>query len=604
MKTDSETLLHSDQFVKPRRSKSRDVSSRYFSPSSIGPTESGIPSPDHSFSPLRQKPRSSTDSRKQRNLEDGGLIRGLWPSSTTSTTSTTTTTSSSNKKLGTLAEYLGNDRLKDLIIDDNKSNENSDNSMTFLNRQRSCSEFSRFEKDEQPRKSVKDNHKPLFGGSMRYAGKLRFPGRSSTSSSSNQSPALHDDIIPGRFSVDENALRRRSLGQRSSDSVLSDTQDSESECSDVCSGTSFGSSGTGKQSSKKSGIEVSSRYLSNRPRKGTSDSNIPIPASPENSPKNFSKIKNGVKRANSLTAYGSAKSNWALSPGRSGPLPMSVENKGKPMSFSSLRPPTSPSRAKGVGNLLSMGLDLFRSKKSPATSSSSSSSSSPSGCGMGESVHQLRLLQNRLVQWRYVNARADVVNEKMSNQAESNLIYACNSIAKLQHSVLQKKLQLEKEKLEMKLNFILYSQIKSLEAWGDMERQHSSAISMTKDCLHSVICRIPLVDGAKMETHSTSIALRHGSDLATSIKSMLSTFSPGAEKTVSMLLELAQIVAQEKALLEELLEHFRVLSTLEIYSRAEFKVHYNSNEFMETTTETTPPTGDRFMISFFFVHNL
>ncbi|CAL5391637.1 unnamed protein product [Camellia sinensis] len=597
MKTDSETLLHSDQFVKPRRSKSRDVSSRYFSPSSIGPTESGIPSPDHSFSPLRQKPRSSTDSRKQRNLEDGGLIRGLWPSSTTSTTSTTTTTSSSNKKLGTLAEYLGNDRLKDLIIDDNKSNENSDNSMTFLNRQRSCSEFSRFEKDEQPRKSVKDNHKPFFGGSMRYAGKLRFPGRSSTSSSSNQSPALHDDIIPGRFSVDENALRRRSLGQRSSDSVLSDTQDSESECSDVCSGTSFGSSGTGKQSSKKSGIEVSSRYLSNRPRKGTSDSNIPIPASPENSPKNFSKIKNGVKRANSLTAYGSAKSNWALSPGRSGPLPMSVENKGKPMSFSSLRPPTSPSRAKGVGNLLSMGLDLFRSKKSPATSSSSSSSSSPSGCGMGESVHQLRLLQNRLVQWRYVNARADVVNEKMSNQAE------------LQHSVLQKKLQLEKEKLEMKLNFILYSQIKSLEAWGDMERQHSSAISMTKDCLHSVICRIPLVDGAKMETHSTSIALRHGSDLATSIKSMLSIFSPGAEKTVSMLSELAQIVAQEKALLEELFENFRVLSTLEILnsiadSRAEFKVHYNSNEIMETTTETTLPTGDRFMISFFFVHNL
>ncbi|KAI8029138.1 putative manganese-transporting ATPase PDR2 [Camellia lanceoleosa] len=78
--------------------------------------------------------------------------------------------------------------------------------------------------------------------------------------------------------------------------------------------------------------------------------------------------------------------------------------------------------------------------------------------------------------------------------------------------------------------------------------------------------RIPFA--GKMETHSTSIALRHGSDLTTSIKSMLSIFSPGAKKTVSMLLELAQIVAQEKALLEELFEHFRVLSTLEIQERS------------------------------------
>ncbi|KAL6975791.1 hypothetical protein U1Q18_024587, partial [Sarracenia purpurea var. burkii] len=148
------------------------------------------------------------------------------------------------------------------------------------------------------------------------------------------------------------------------------------------------------------------------------------------------------------------------------------------------------------------------------------------------------------------------------------LVHAWKSLTKLQHSVLEKKLQLEKDKLEMKLNFLLHSQVKSLEAWGDMERQHLSAISMTRDCLHSVICTLPLVEGAKMEPHSSSVALRHASDLATSMKSMLYVFSPVAEKTVSILWELAEVVTQEKALLEQFSELFRMVSTLEVQERS------------------------------------
>ncbi|KAA8526427.1 hypothetical protein F0562_008370 [Nyssa sinensis] len=547
MKMDGEALSSDQASVKPRRSKSREVSSRFLSPSLSPSIDSGTPSP---------KPRKSTDTRKHRSKEDGGFIRGLWPS---------TSSQSSNKKLETklettLADHLGNERLKDLI--DHKSNENSDNSM-LVNRQRSCSDFSRFRNEKE---STKENHRPLLGGSMRYTGTFRFPGRSSTSSS--KSPVLADDIVPGRFSVDENALRRKSVGRKSD----SDTQDSESECSDICSGTSFGSPVIGKSlsasymastvSSRKSGIEVPSKYmhdLSSRRRRGTSDPNIPdIPVSSDNSPKKFT-IKNAMKRANSLSTYGSA-SKWALSPGRSGSP--SMENMGKPMSFSSLRPPTSPSRAKGVGNLLSMGLELFKSKKS------SSNSLSPLGPGTAESVHQLRMLHNKLVQWRYANARADVFNRNVTVQAENNLVYAWHSLAKLQYSVMQKQLQLQKEKQEEKLNFILHSQIKPLEAWADMERQHQSALSMMKDCLHSVVCKVPLIEGAEVEPQSASIALRHSSDLAASIKSMLSTLSPATEKTASMLSQLAEVVAGERALLEECLELIRINSTLEVQERS------------------------------------
>ncbi|XP_052206735.1 QWRF motif-containing protein 3-like [Diospyros lotus] len=549
---DAGTTPHSDQLspvVKPLRPKSRQVTSRFLSP------------PADQSSPLKQKPRSIHSNESG----GGGSMRRLWPS-----------TSSSNKKkqqqkqqLGTLADHLGNERFNDLIVKDKVCSEfnNSESCLmsTSLSRQRSCTEFSRFEKVDdhrhESRRSTKENHRPLFGGSMRYTGKLRFPaaGRKSASSSSSSSsgasnsylsPASADDIVAGRFSVDENALRQRSFGRGS--------EDLESECSDVCSGNSFGSPDIGKLStasymaptvsSRKSGggIQVSSRYMQ------------------DSSPKKFT-LKNAINRSNSITT-----SKWALSPGRSASPPMTVENKGmKPVSFLSMKPPTSPSRPKGgggggVGNFLSKGLDLFRSKKSSPTSCSS-----PLGpAGMAESVHQLRVLHSRWVQWRYANARADYVNARTADQAERNLIYAWNCVKKLEQSVIRKKLQLEKEKLEMKLNFILLSQIKLLEAWGDMERQHLSAISMTKDCLHSVICRVPLAEDAKMDLHSTSITLRNASDLSTSIKSMLYTFSPTVEKAASIFSDLAKVVTEEKALLEELFELFSIISTLEIEERS------------------------------------
>ncbi|WJZ99450.1 hypothetical protein VitviT2T_017895 [Vitis vinifera] len=499
---------------KPRKQKSREVSSRFLSPSSTSSlVDAATPSLNQALSPVRRKTVSSANTRKHRSLEDSGLARGLWPSLSPSATSSSSSSlpSSSNSKLDTLADHLGNERLQDLL--ERKDTERSlKNGASLFYRQRSCSEFNRFEDEKE---SLKENHRPSIGGSMRYTGKFRFPGKSSSSSSSSSSKysSPSSSVVPGRSSVDEKALSRKAF-QRKFDS-FSDGLDSESDRSN-----DFGSS----VSSRKSGIEVSSKYLndaSTKPRRWPSDSNINInPASTDNNSPRLKKftIQNAIKRANSLTGYGRAASQWALSPGRAGSQPMTVENKGIPMSFSSLKPPTSPSRTKGVGNFLSLGLELFKSKKSsPSTGSSLA--------GNTETVHQFRLLHNRLLQWRFVNARADSVNQNITNQTQSNLIYALDSLTQLQHSVVQKKLQLARENLEMKLNFILHSQIRPLEAWGDMERQHLSAVSVTKDCLNSVVCRVPLIEGAEVNSQSASLALCHALDLAASIKSMLATFS-------------------------------------------------------------------------------
>ncbi|KAI9177837.1 hypothetical protein LWI28_019835 [Acer negundo] len=551
--------MNLDQSIKPRRQKSREVSSRFLSPSSTPTRDNmGIQSPNQTISPIRPKPSTPPDARKHiRSLEDSsGFVRRLWPSSSDSSSS------SNNKNLETLAEFLGNERLTDYLERKNeeKSSKNSSNSVFSLSRQRSCREVSE-------KQSAKENHRPVLGGSTRYTGKLRFlPGKSSSNSLSHDSSSV---ILPGRFSVDENSLYKKSH-TRKSDPFLDNLADSESSFSDVFSSSDFNSpaisrGSTQSQSFRKSGVEVSSKYLQdipNKPRRLNSDSNIQHPVSLDTSPrlKKFT-LKNAIiKRTSSLTGYASATSQWALSPGRSGSPPMSVESKQRPMSFSSLKPPNSPSRAKGVEKLLNLGFDLFKSKKT--------SSSSPLGPGDVENVHQLRLLHNRFMQWRYANARGDAVNENTTNQVENNLLYAWDGLTKLQHSVIHKKLQLQKKKLEMKLDFILLSQMKLLESWGDMERQHLSAISMTKDCLHSVVCKVPLIEGAKANQQAASVAIRHASELSASIKSMLASFSPSADNTASLVSELAEVVAQEKLLIDECLELSKTIAMLEIQERS------------------------------------
>ncbi|XP_038705246.1 QWRF motif-containing protein 3 [Tripterygium wilfordii] len=556
MKGDSGSVF-ADGFLKPRKSKSREVSSRFVSPGSSPSMDSGIQPPNQALSPQRRKSTSIDAPNNQRSLEKHGFMRGIWPSSTSR--------SSDKNNVGTLADHLGNERLKD-YVERKKEAKSATDDVFSLSRQRSCSEFNRFENE----KESKENHRPSLAGSMRYTGKLRFGAKSSSSSSSSH----HPGIVPGRLSVDENALYSRS--SRRKPDISMNNLDSESECSDLSSTADCNPAAIDKTRSmswRKSGIEVSSKYMNDIPTRSRRGSSEEQPVSLDSSPmmKKFT-IKNAIKRANSLTGYGGAMSQWALSPGRTGSPPMSVENKARPMSFSSLKPPSSPSKVKGVEKLLNLGLDLFKSKKS------SSAGSSPVGAGNVETVHQLRLLHNRLLQWRYANARADAVNVNLNDQVEKNLLNACDSLTKLRHSVLQKNLRLQKEKMEMKLEFILHSQIKPLEAWGAMERQHLSAVSATKECLHSVICRLPLVDGAKADPHLASLALGRASDLTAFIKSTLTPFSPSAEKTVSLLSELAEVAAQEKLLIQELLELFKTMSKLEIQERSlqSFIIQYNS----------------------------
>ncbi|KAJ9560659.1 hypothetical protein OSB04_005819 [Centaurea solstitialis] len=490
-------MMISDQ---SRRKNSPPVTSRYLSPSSPAAEPPSLlpPSPTHND---QQKPKSSSK-----------LLRGVWPSSSKSHNQNSLTAT-------TLADYLGNDRKRD----------------THLSKQKSCSEFSRFENIQQRNKTTPRRIRSRFL-------EFRFTGRSSTSSSTKSSEFLDSGsslgIVPGRLSVDENELRRRSYSAR----MRSDSFSDDSECSDL--GRNSPASSYMAPTLLSARKSVSSKYMS---------PSLPIANSPTKST-----VKNAMKKANSIAVL---PSKWGSSPaGRpeSPPTPTSS-------SFSRSKPPTSPSRS-GKRNLLHMGLDLIKLKKS----SSRSGCLSPLGSGTGTDmdIHQVRMMHRSLMQWRYANARANLVNETLDDKAKKDSLHVLENITKLQQSVLQQRLQLEKEKLELKLNFVVRSQMKMLEVWRDMERKHTWNVSVIKDCLEVVACRVPLIDGAKMDSQTTSLALRHATDLVASVMSMTSPLTPTTSETMSTSSELAKIANEEKLLLEECIEHFRVISTLEIQERS------------------------------------
>lgn len=224
-------------------------------------------------------------------------------------------------------------------------------------------------------------------------------------------------ILPGRFSVDECALYRATTSRRNSCSLLYDSynDESDSELSDV----SFASTLSTNCSSRshKPGIKVSSKYLHDsraRPSRGGSsqgNNNMTKLRSQENSKKgnSFRGIENMMKRTNSMARFGSSMSQWALSPGRS------LETQAVTIPSSNLKPP----RGKGVGKLFNLGFDFFRSKKKP---SPFSSPLKPKTCD-AEAAHQLKLMNNRLVQWRFVNARASVANNNVASREKVMIFY-------------------------------------------------------------------------------------------------------------------------------------------------------------------------------------
>ncbi|KAK9103005.1 hypothetical protein Sjap_020259 [Stephania japonica] len=283
-------------------------------------------------------------------------------------------------------------------------------------------------------------------------------------------------------------------------------------------------------------------------------------------------------KAKSVTNSPSA---WALSPGRSSPLAAmgsSYTTKKVEMRITT-GSIINGAKVKSGGASVSDVFKFFRIKKVPRIQE--------------EEFQRYRIWHTRLVQWRYVNARAEVAMLAQSSVAETPLmvgrneayasialvIVSCNKalclrcywvielscytinkkmcnvmlwILHLQNSVIDKRIQIQKIKQEIKLRHIVYGEIHLLDEWAKIEKRNTEAVGKLYRTLLPLATKLPLAHCAKGDTFSVYQALSILKDAMESIEATIDLFYDQVARTASLLKELVETLAQEKLGLEEL----------------------------------------------------
>ncbi|KDP38706.1 hypothetical protein JCGZ_04059 [Jatropha curcas] len=169
-----------------------------------------------------------------------------------------------------------------------------------------------------------------------------------------------------------------------------------------------------------------------------------------------------------------------------------------------------------------------------------------------EDAHQIRLLYNRFLQWRFANARAEAVLYIQKITAEKTLYDVWNSMLALWDSVIKKRINLEQLKQELKLIAILNGQMAYLDDWTLLERDHVNSLSGALEDLEATTLRVPVTRGAKADIGSLKIAISSAVDVLQAMGSSICSLLSRVEGMNGLVSELAFIAAEEKAMLDEL----------------------------------------------------
>ncbi|OMO98171.1 hypothetical protein COLO4_14100 [Corchorus olitorius] len=232
---------------------------------------------------------------------------------------------------------------------------------------------------------------------------------------------------------------------------------------------------------------------------------------------------------------------WALSPGRSSPWMVAAAaaapepNLSRGSGTGAVKSKTKSSKGGGVGGVLK----YFRQKKvSPVQE---------------EEYHKFRVYYNRMLQWRFVNARAEVAMAAVKTDAEDKVFSVWLRVLKIRNSNLEKRILRQKLMHEIKLHQILGPQLNLLDEWVKLERKNYEAISRVIRKLSAILVKVPLTQDAKGDVESIYEAISAAVEVMDGIESTaIKIFSQPVEKMLYMVTELTSMLEQQKESLEEL----------------------------------------------------
>ncbi|KAL9670231.1 hypothetical protein QQ045_007782 [Rhodiola kirilowii] len=206
----------------------------------------------------------------------------------------------------------------------------------------------------------------------------------------------------------------------------------------------------------------------------------------QRSPSHYS-ISSGVngnkanKAVSTSSSWSGSQSAWALSPGRSlAPPTLDQLNSRKKTVVVTSKTKSSRGGVSGV-------LKYFKSKKA--------------GPMAEQEYHDFRMLHNRLVQWRFTNAKAEAALASVKVQAENKLFSVWLQILKVRNMIMEKRIWMQKNQHRTKLLDIVNPQMGLLEEWMRIEKRNFEALSKLTRKLCAISVRLPLVYGAKVKKH-------------------------------------------------------------------------------------------------------
>ncbi|KAG4934329.1 hypothetical protein GYH30_048282 [Glycine max] len=179
-------------------------------------------------------------------------------------------------------------------------------------------------------------------------------------------------------------------------------------------------------------------------------------------------------------------------------------------------------------------------------------------------AHLLRLFHNRLLQWRFVNARADAALSAQTLNAEKSLYDAWIAMSNLRESVRAKRAEFQLLKQQFKLISILKDQMVYLEDWATLDRVYSSSLSGATEALRASTLRLPVVGGAKTDLLNLKDAISSAMDVMQAMASSICLLSPKVGQLNSLVVEVANLSAKERVLLEECRDLLSAITTMQV----------------------------------------
>ncbi|XP_048337455.2 QWRF motif-containing protein 2 [Ziziphus jujuba] len=179
-------------------------------------------------------------------------------------------------------------------------------------------------------------------------------------------------------------------------------------------------------------------------------------------------------------------------------------------------------------------------------------------------AHMLRLLYNRYLQWRFVNARADATFMVQKLNAEKNLWNAWVTISELRHSVTLKRIKLLLVRQKLKLTSILKGQISFLEEWSLLDRDHSSSLLGATEALKASTLRLPVVGKTVADIQNLKDAVSSAVDVMQAMASSICSLSLKVEEVNTLVAELVKVTAKERIMLEQCQEFLSTIAAMQV----------------------------------------